>query len=250
MNWLARAALAALIVTPGIYAQAPESPQPADRPHDPEQALLRADANQDGKVSLEELRARRPSITDEAFSRMDTNSDGFLSRDDRAGTERGARGSGARPDAEARARMLERLLESDANGDGSVSFDELTASKPGFAKPDFDRFDRNTDGVISKEDMPRPPREGDRPRPPRHPEGEAAMRDGGETRAEFRARLNAADTSGDGKVTFGEAQAAFPQMTQERFNALDRNKNGSIGPDDRPQGANPRAGDAPKPPVE
>ena len=55
-------------------------------------------------------------------------------------------------------------------------------------------------------------------------------------RAEFRDRLQGADTNADGKVSFNEAQTAFPQMTQERFNLLDRNQDGAIGPEDRPQG--------------
>ena len=55
-------------------------------------------------------------------------------------------------------------------------------------------------------------------------------------RAEFRERLQQADANADGNVSFSEAQTAFPQMTQERFNMLDGNKDGAIGPEDRPQG--------------
>ncbi len=250
MYGLARTSLALVFLMPMLaWAQGAEVRAPGDRPHAPEDAFRRADANRDGKVSYEELRARRPNVSQDAFNRMDTDGDGSLTPADRSGaTQRGA----GRPDAskagEARAQMLEKMMESDANGDGQVSFDEISTSKPGFARQDFDRLDRDADGTISRADLPRAPQAGDRPRPLRA-EGDAkAMRDG-ETREEFRQRLYASDANQDGKVTFGEAQASFPQLTQERFNALDRNKDGSIGPDDRPKGSNPRGDAAPKPPA-
>jgi Ca2+-binding EF-hand superfamily protein len=241
MSWHTPIALAALVLSPVVSAQAPEASRPGDRPHAPEQALLRADTSGDGKVSFDELRAQRPNVTQEMFNRMDTNGDGFLTSADRGTVQRGARGGQPGQDGgEARLRMMDRLLEADANGDGRVTFEELSASRPGFAKSDFDRFDRNADGVISREDMPRAPREGDRPRPPRRPDGEPATRSGGDARVEFRQRLDEADSDGDGLVSFAEAQKAFPQMTRERFDALDRDGDGKIGAGDRPQGANPR----------
>ena len=45
--------------------------------------ITEADANKDGKVSLEEAKAKFPKMTDERFKKMDRNGDGFVSRDDR-----------------------------------------------------------------------------------------------------------------------------------------------------------------------
>lgn len=58
--------------------------------------------------------------------------------------------------------------------------------------------------------------------------------------AEFMSRLLAADTNGDGKITFEEFTAAFPNATRERFDQLDSNKDGVISPADRPAGAEGR----------
>ena len=49
-------------------------------------------------------------------------------------------------------------------------------------------------------------------------------------------RLHEADTDKDGKVSFAEAQKAFPDMTKERFDAMDANHDGFLTPADRPEG--------------
>jgi Ca2+-binding EF-hand superfamily protein len=49
-------------------------------------------------------------------------------------------------------------------------------------------------------------------------------------------RLIAADTNGDGRITFDEAKTAFPKLTQERFSRLDRNGDGVLSMEDRRQG--------------
>jgi Ca2+-binding EF-hand superfamily protein len=45
-------------------------------------------------------------------------------------------------------------------------------------------------------------------------------------------KLREADTNGDKAVTFEEAQAAFPNITQERFNKLDKNSDGKLTKED------------------
>lgn len=245
MKRLARAALAMVVATPmGALAQAPDGAPTAragGKPHAPGEGLRRADTNQDGKVSFEELHAMRPELTPEAFSKLDVDRDGFLSATDRPKQPNNARGQ---EQGEARMKMIQKLLESDANKDGQVSFAELTAAKPGFTKQDFDRLDRNSDGFITVADRPQPPKQGDRPKKPGGPHG-ARSADNPAAREEFRKRLLAADTDRDGKVSMAEAKTAFPKMTEERFNVLDRNKDGGIGPEDRPQGAAQRKGNTP-----
>ena len=46
-----------------------------------------------------------------------------------------------------------RLLETDPNKDGKVSFDEIAAAKPGFPREAFDKADTNKDGVVSSDDV-------------------------------------------------------------------------------------------------
>jgi len=245
MNWMKAILLAAAVGAPvWASAQAPE------RPHAPGEGLRRADTNNDGKVSFEEIKAQRPNVTQEQFGKMDVNGDGFLSAADRGPAAQGkpAKGSKSSDAGQARAQMIEKMMQADANDDGGVSFEEISKAKPGFAKADFDRFDRNKDGVVSKTDLAQTRGPNDRPNAPRKPEGKPAVQNDA-ARAEFRQRMIAADKNGDGKVTFAEAQKQFPNLTQERFNVMDRNGDGSIGPEDRPQGG-PRAGNKPKAPVE
>jgi Ca2+-binding EF-hand superfamily protein len=248
MKWFTYTALAAVLSVPALaVAQNGAKPARGDRPHSPEETFRRADADHDGKVSFEELRAQRPNLSQVMFDRIDQDGDGFLSPADRV-AQRGARAGKGAKNGEARARMLAKMLECDADGNGSVSYDELVAAKPGFPRTDFDRLDRNSDGVISQDDMLRARRQGDRPHPPRPPK-DARNKGDADRRQEFRKRMVAADRDGDGSVSFSEAQVQFPGMTQERFNTLDRNKDGAIGPEDRPKGRSPRTGSAPKPPA-
>jgi hypothetical protein len=107
--------------------------------------LASADANGDGSVSAEELRAarqaRRADKAASAFDRLDTDRDGMISRaefDARASAraERGPRahrGDRARP---ARAERAER---------GPVDIAEARAK----AEQAFDRLDADRDGVLS-----------------------------------------------------------------------------------------------------
>jgi Ca2+-binding EF-hand superfamily protein len=242
VNPIARAAWAAVLCVPALtIAQAPDAtPQSraGQQPHSPEEAFRRADTNSDGKVSFDEIRARRPNLSQSAFDRMDTNGDGFLTGADRPEGGRAAT-RGNEGESEARRQMLDKLMQSDSNADGQVSYDEIAAAKPGFARADFDRLDRNSDGFVSRADAPQQTRTPeDRPRPPRQSQGTRSMSD--TQREEFRARLQKADSNADGKVSFSEAQTAFPQMTQERFNLMDRNHDGAIGPEDRAPGADKR----------
>ncbi len=55
-----------------------------------------------------------------------------------------------------------------------------------------------------------------------------------------------ADTNGDGFVDFGEAQVAFPGLTQNNFNQVDNNKDGKLSQDEFNQlggSYTPKAGD-------
>jgi Ca2+-binding EF-hand superfamily protein len=97
------------------------------------------DKNGDGKISKDEFMG--PPLL---FGRLDANNDGFLSKDEAA---RSRPGAGTGP---AGAGLGPRLRAMDQNGDGKISKDE-------FRGPPqlFDRLDRNSDGFLSGDEMPR-----------------------------------------------------------------------------------------------
>ncbi len=124
--------------------------------------LREADADEDKKVTREELKAVLPDFPKDAFDRMDANDDGVLSAEDWPTRPGGAMGPGGRRgpgsyegDSQTRGgMMLRRLLEADADGDGKVTFEEITKQAPRLPRAAFDRLDTNNDGVLSAEDRP------------------------------------------------------------------------------------------------
>ncbi len=110
-------------------------------------------------------------------------------------------------------RLAQILHQADANGDHEVTFEELSAKYPKATQEAFDRLDRNDDGVLSKADVPK-----------------RVVRNWLHRLYE---KLRDADTNGDGSVTYEEASAAMPRMTQAIFDRLDRNNDGVISKEDR-----------------
>lgn len=111
--------------------------------------LAEADKDNNKKITFEELKAEVPELTKQRFARFDRNEDGILSEADRsAGAREGA--ADRRPPRAAIARIA---LQADTNGDKKVTFEEMTAVKPGFPRARFDQLDMNGDGVLSRDDM-------------------------------------------------------------------------------------------------
>lgn len=99
----------------------------------------------------------------------------------------------------------------DANSDGVIDRSEA-AKMPKFAER-FDSFDKNNDGRISADERP-----------------QRGMRDGKGGRGDHMARI---DANGDGTIDRSEA-AKMPKFA-ERFDSFDKNKDGRISADERPQ---------------
>lgn len=171
--------------------------------------LRRADTNQDGKVSFEELQAVAPDFPKARFDKLDRNGDGFLSPEDRPARP------GDSPGA-SRADRVERLRAADTDADGKVSREEFDKAFPHAPGDLFTRLDTNGDGAISPADRP----EATRGRP---------------DRAALRERFRAADKDGDGKVSREEFRAANPGSPAGRFDQIDRNGDGFLTPADMPQ---------------
>ncbi|MBI5095066.1 MAG: hypothetical protein HZB26_21855 [Candidatus Hydrogenedentes bacterium] len=172
-----------------------------------ERILRNADANGDKQVTFDELKAIIPALTQEQFDRLDTNHDGVLTKDDIPA-----------PPVDPLKRLIRLLHRADADENGEVTFDELLAVAPGLTQEQFDTLDTNDDGVITKDDFPKPP-----PHPVEH----------------LLELLREADANHDGQVTFEELQAELPDITQERFDQLDTNDDGVLSKDDAPDGCVP-----------
>ena len=86
----------------------------------PQQLLRKADANKDAVVSFEEMKAVAPNMTRERFDAMDKNKDGNLSTADRGGADS--------DNKSAMAENMQKLMESDSDKDGTLTFEELAAA--------------------------------------------------------------------------------------------------------------------------
>lgn len=169
------------------------------------------DADTDGnqQISLEEFKAGLTEHAEELYKRLDRNSDGVLTPEDRP-----ASGPVGRPMGPG-GPLMEKIREADKDGDGKVTFEEISAAMPQVTQEQFKQFDRNGDGVLSAEDR-----------------GPGPMRE----------IFEKADADKSGTVTFEELKAAKPDVTQEQFRQWDRNGDGTLSPADRPAGPGPAAG--------
>lgn len=100
--------------------------------------LKEADANSDGKVSLEELKAVRPHMTEERFNLMDTNHDGSITKEDvREWVEH----------------AQVKFKEADTDKDGKLSREEMKKLFPNMKDEVFNRKDDNKDGFLTLDEL-------------------------------------------------------------------------------------------------
>lgn len=137
------------------------------------EAFARADADNDGRVTLEEARAWLQA----RFNEVDANGDGGVTLEEvqaywQAKSGRGGQAEQAQPRREGRmpergqARFAAMFRALDANSDGRVTFEEVLP----FAEAMFRARDANGDGALSREEIRPgrmgPHREGRRGPPP------------------------------------------------------------------------------------
>jgi len=108
--------------------------------------VQRADTDKDQKVSMEEFKVAMPKDAEKRFALMDKNKDGVITLDD--APEGPAAEMGNPMGMPPRSPMQGMLEKADANKDGKLSLEEITAAKPGFPKEVFEKMDANKDGLI------------------------------------------------------------------------------------------------------
>jgi Ca2+-binding EF-hand superfamily protein len=213
LPYLFAAAGAALLASP-VWAEDPPPPKET-------QFFEKFDTNLDGRVTKEEFAAGSGDAA--AFTLLDKNKDDAICPDElglpadykpkpRAERKPAPGDEGAKPGAAPGGRpgdeMRRKMKEMDADGDGRVS----RAEWKGEAEA-FDRFDKNKDGFLDKEDAPRGMGMGG---------GQPGMGGGRIDPEAVKARWKKMDRDGDGKVSKEEYTGDFD------FANLDADKDGYL----------------------
>lgn len=284
-HWALSAALTAILSGGGIMAQ--------DTPPDTGALFQRLDKNSDGKLTKDEIPEDQARFFERLVRLGDKNQDGALTREEFAQANKpeerpnvplaGPNPEQARADARQRFDMIDRNKDGkvtldevpeplrdrlkpifDRTGKQELTFEEFSRLAGGGGRPEpgelFKRFDANSDGKLSREELPAELRERMAPVFERAGKNEltldelsAGMRDAAGARLgnpeEMFGRL---DTNGDGKLTLDEAPERARQMLEATLRRAGKEQGGSLSKDEfvknfqpprerpRPDGDRPR----------
>lgn len=247
---------------PGIVGAQPDEDRPGKGPREGPRGergfgkgWKQADADNDGKVTLEEFMAlpRIQKLDEERrsriFSRLDKNGDKVLSGKELSFTDR--------PPHERHEAMM-RFRELDTDNSGGVSLEEMKAGElfkklpPEKLEALFARLDTDKDGQITVKDRPEGPHGGPpdkRMDRPDKPDREGRPEKGRDPKR----MIENLDKDGDGAVSFEEFRVAPPNEglsedeQEDRFERLDKNGDKKIDKADLPPPP-PEGGEPPSPP--
>ena len=133
------AGLAALLAGTAFAGDPPKS----DAPHG-----MRADTDGDGRVSRAEATASGAERSGAWFDKLDLNKDGYITQDEM----KQARDTRHQNHGDMKEKMEARFKETDANGDGQLSLDEVQAKMPRLADR-FTTLDTDKNGLLSKDEL-------------------------------------------------------------------------------------------------
>lgn len=113
----------------------------------PNPLMMIFDIDQDGKLSKDEVAKAADSL-----GKLDRNDDGIIEADELPRPPRPQFGGGRPGGGQGfdRGAFVNRLMENDKNSDGKLSKDEMPERFPQQA---FDRFDEDKDGSITKKEL-------------------------------------------------------------------------------------------------
>jgi len=120
-------------------------------------------------------------------------------------------------------RIVQQWKNIDTDGDGQASFGDIQKVMPDFPAERFAVLDKNKDGIVAKDELPKTPTETNRKK------GDVAK-----SAQMFSGLLVQADSDKDGKVSEAEFAKAMPKAPEGRFKELDRNHDGALDKQDIP----------------